>query len=64
MLRKPTPAQTDARLRLATMPLRNSTTTEPYRGAELRSTNHRAGAQDAFRLPSRTFYGSRTREEA
>lgn len=64
MIRKPTPAQTDARMRLATTPLRNSTTTEPYRGAELRNTNHRAGAQDAYRLPSRTFYGTRTPQEA
>ncbi|SFF15147.1 hypothetical protein [Paracidovorax wautersii] len=66
MIRKPTPEQIDARLRIASTekPVRNSTSTEPYRGAELRSTNNRAGAQDAYRLPSRTFYGVRTPGEA
>ena len=56
------PAHIDALLQIATSdkPVRNSTTTEPYRGTELRTTSNRAGAQDAYRLPSRTFYGTRT----
>ena len=61
-----TPAHVDALLRIATndIPVRNSTTTELYLGTELRTNSNRAGAQDAYRLPSRTFYGTRTPREA
>lgn len=56
----------DERLQLASnpQPVRNSTMRAPYTGAELRTTNHRAGAQDAYRVPSRTFYGTRIPGEA
>lgn len=45
------------------IPIRTSSMREPYTGAELRPT-YRRGAQDAFRLPSNTFYGVRQPEPA
>ncbi|GKS96919.1 hypothetical protein [Acidovorax sp. SUPP2825] len=44
------------------LPVRNSTMSEPYKGAELRNTHHRAGAMDAYQLPSVTFAGVRHRQ--
>ncbi|RYF73353.1 MAG: hypothetical protein EOO29_26840 [Comamonadaceae bacterium] len=54
----------DERLQIATSdgPVRNSTMRAPYTGAELSSSNNRLGSRDALRLPSRTFYGTRTPE--
>ena len=47
------------RLELASsaIPVRNSTMRTTYCAPELSAGNHRAGALDAFKLPSRTFYG-------
>lgn len=51
--------RTNERLAIASSPAPwcNSTTRGEYRAPELSAGNHRAGALDAFKLPSRTFYG-------
>ena len=41
----------EERLQVATTPIRNGTTREPYTGGELMRSS-RAGAMDAMRLPS------------